>query len=366
MEGLKHIGGDNLVLIMAGGAGTRFWPASREDKPKQFLDILGSGKSLLRHTFERSNKLVSAERIFIVTNVAYAERVHAELPELDVEQIFLEPSRNNTAPCIAYATLKLQTRYPDAVCLVAPSDHIIQDEDAFVSIAQQALQYAGAHNALVTLGITPTRPDTGYGYVQYDKSKDENRICPVVRFTEKPDVETAKQFLASGDYLWNSGMFIWSVTSILDAFDKHARNILDILRPGSASYFTPQEAAFLNTYYPQTEKISIDYAILERADNVHVIPASFGWSDLGTWLSLSEHLRADADGNIIVHWPVVLDNCQGTLVHTAAGKLVVASGLQDFIIVFDNDALLIVPKDKEQEVKRLRESLKERGLEKFL
>ena len=356
----------HLVLIMAGGAGTRFWPASREVKPKQFLDILGTGKSLLRQTYERSKKLVSADLIFIVTNVAYAERVKAELPELKADQIFCEPSRNNTAPSIAYASLKLQTKYPDAVCFVAPSDHIIQDEDMFVRDAQKAMHYAGTHDALVTLGISPTRPDTGYGYVQYESARTDDGIYPVVRFTEKPDINTAKKFLASGEYLWNSGMFIWSLKSVLQAFDKYAGGITDILRKGNNVYFTTAEARFLQAHYPATEKISIDFAILERATNVHVIPAGFGWSDLGTWLSLYDHLPADAKGNITIHNPVMLDNCEGTLVHTTDGKLVVASGLHDFVIVCENDVVLIFPKDREQEIKALREELKKSGHEKFL
>ncbi len=357
---------ERLILIMAGGAGTRFWPASREEKPKQFLDILGTGKSLLRQTYERSTKLVSSDRIFIVTNVVYADRVQEELPELKAEQIFLEPSRNNTAPSIAYATLKLQTKYPDAVCLVAPSDHIISDEDAFVDIVQMAMSYADSHDALLTLGISPTRPDTGYGYVKYNREHSDDGVFPVVQFMEKPTLDTAKEFLASGNYLWNSGMFIWSLKSVLEAFDQHARGITDILRKGNDVYFTKHEAQFLQTHYPETEKISIDYAILERAKNVHVIPASFGWSDLGTWLSLYDHLPADKEGNITIHDPVVLDNCKGTLVHTTDGKLVVASGLQDFIIVCENDVVLIFPKDREQEVKAIRGKLKSPGLEKFL
>lgn len=359
-------GDQHLVLIMAGGAGTRFWPASREDRPKQFLDVLGTGKSLLRQTYERSIRLVPPEHIFVVTNAAYIDLVREDIPEIEPEQIFCEPSRNNTAPCIAYASLKLETRYPDAVCLVAPSDHIIHDSDTFVYVAKKAMNYAATHDALVTLGMSPTRPDTGYGYVHYDHLRPDSGVYPVLRFMEKPDLETAKQFVASGDYLWNSGMFIWSLKSVLKALDKYARSITDILRKGTSVYFTPQEAQFLQTHYPATEKISIDYAIMEWARNVHVIPASFGWSDLGTWLSLYDHLPTDENGNITIHGTSLLDQSKGMLVHTTEGKLVVASGLKDFVIVFDNDVVLIFPKNKEQEIKALRDQLKERGQEKYL
>jgi mannose-1-phosphate guanylyltransferase len=249
---------------------------------------------------------------------------------------------------------------------VAPSDHIIHDEEMFVYVAQKAMHYAASHDALVTLGMSPTRPDTGYGYVHYDKLHPEGGVYPVLRFMEKPDLETAKQFLSSGDYLWNSGMFIWSLTSILKAFDKYARSITDILRKGSPVYFTAKEAPFLKTYYPTTENISIDYAILEWARNVHVIPASFGWSDLGTWLSLYDHVPADEQGNITIHEPVLLDQCNGTLVHTTLGRLVVVSGLKDIVVVCEEDTVLIFPKDREQEIKALREKLKTQDLQGYL
>ncbi len=355
-----------LVLIMAGGAGTRFWPASRAAEPKQFLDILGTGKSLLQQTYERCARITTPERIFVLTNVDYRQRVLEELPELSAEQVFAEPARNNTAPAIAYATLKLQTRYPDAVCLVAPSDHIIANTEVFLETVQVAMEYAETHERLVTLGMTPTRPDTGYGYIRYDTKGEDHGVFPVLRFTEKPDTPTAEKFISSGGYLWNSGMFIWSVQAVLNAFDKHAAGITDLLRPGQEVFFTDKEEAFLSGKYPQTEKISIDYAILERAPNVSVIPASFGWSDLGTWKSLYDHLPANGAGNIEIHQPVVLDQCHGTLVRTTNNKLVVASGLEDMIIVNENDVVLIFPKDKEQEVKRIREILKEHGLERFL
>jgi mannose-1-phosphate guanylyltransferase len=363
---MERLTQERVVLIMAGGAGTRFWPASRERLPKQFLDILGTGKTLLRHTFERCTRITTPDKIFIITNINYAERVLKELPELSPEQVFTEPSRNNTAPCIALATLKLRIRFPGSVCLVASSDHLISDVDTFVNIVQQGMRHAAANNVLVTLGITPSRPDTGYGYVHYDPTQSTDGMYPVIRFTEKPDLETAKRFLAEGGYLWNSGMFVWSLNAILEAFDQYASGIIDLLQPGTEVYFTDQEEAFLNEHYPKTEKTSIDYAILERADNVAVIPADFGWSDLGTWTALFDHLPADREGNVTVHQPVVIDKCKGSLIRTTDGKLVVASGLEDLVVVVEDDAVLIFPKDREQEIKQLREALREGGLDKYL
>ncbi len=357
---------NNIILILAGGAGTRFWPASREDKPKQFLDILGTGRTLLRQTFDRCNKIVQAENIYIVANAAYTDRIAHELPELDPSQIFAEPSRNNTAPCIAYASLKLQMQYPDAVCLVAPSDHLITDEVAFASTVRQAFDVAGSGDTLVTLGITPVRPDTGYGYIHYDRHNSINGAYRVLRFTEKPDMDTAQRFLQSGDYLWNSGMFVWSLDAVLRAFDAHAPEITRILRGGLQDYNTEREPAFLTAHYPHTEKISIDYAILERADNVVVIPTDPGWSDLGTWLALCDHLPKDTEGNITAHHKVYLKDCRGTLVHGAPGTLIVAAGLEDYIVICDNDVVLIVPKDREQDVRGLREEVRKKSWEEHL
>lgn len=362
---MEHIT-EHLVLIMAGGAGTRFWPASREDKPKQFLDILGTGRSLLRQTFDRSLRITSAEQIFVITNERYRDLVMNELPGLPEGNIFCEPSRNNTAPCIAYATLKLQIRYPEAVCLVAPSDHLISDEDGFIEIARQALHYASRHDVLITLGMTPTRPDTGYGYIQYNTAQIDEGTFAVTRFTEKPDTATAAAFLASGDYLWNSGMFVWSIASILAAFDRHAAAITGVLREGVSMFYTSGEDAFLRLRYPDTENISIDYAILERASNVRVIPAQFGWSDLGTWTSLYDHLPADTEGNTAIHGPVIFDQSRGSLVHTRDGKLVAVAGLSDVVVICEDDVVLIFPKDREQEVKALRAKLAGGGLTKYL
>lgn len=356
---------NKFVLIMAGGVGSRFWPASRESKPKQFLDILGVGKSLLRLTFERSLNLVDAKHVFVMTNDTYADQVMEELPEIGRDQLFLEPSRNNTAPCIALASLKLKKRFGDGVCLVAPSDHIILDEGGFVSKVETAIEFAGANDALVTLGIEPVRPDSGYGYIQYQGAVAP-QIHKVKRFTEKPDQETAKAFISSGDYLWNSGMFVWSVSSVLDAFDRHAKSITDILSEGEESFFTANEYEFLKAYYPRTEKISIDYAIMEQSDNVYVLPSSFGWSDLGTWTSLYEEKEKTDAGNVVIGDPVVVNRASGNLVYSGHDRLVVLSGVNDLIVINEDDVLMILPISEEQTVKQLRAEVEKEGHKKFL
>ena len=354
------------VLIMAGGVGARFWPASREQRPKQFLDITGTGRSLLRSTFERCAQIVPPGQIYIVTNASYAAQVAKHLPELKPEQIFMEPSRNNTAPCVAYASLKLAKRDPQGVCLVAPSDHLIGDEEAYVSTVRRAMEYAAQHRVLITLGMTPTRPDTGYGYIHYEKQAIADRVHPVKRFTEKPDLAVAQQFVASGDYLWNSGMFIWSLDAVLDAYARYASTTYEILKAGVPHYFTDREQAFLADQYPRTEKTSVDYAILEQADNVCVVPAEFGWSDLGTWNSLYEKMEKDGNGNVRVHQPVVSYQCSNTLVHTIDGKLVVTAGLKDFVVVAEDDVVLVFPRHREQEIKELRKQIAARGLDQYL
>ncbi|MDX1407848.1 MAG: mannose-1-phosphate guanylyltransferase [Saprospiraceae bacterium] len=354
------------ILIMAGGVGSRFWPASREQRPKQFLDIMGTGRSLLQTTFDRCAQIVSPSQIYIITNEVYAAQVAHHLPELQSEQIFTEPSRNNTAPCIAYASLKLAKRDPEGVCLVAPSDHLIADEQEYIHTVQRAMRYAARHQVLMTLGMTPTRPDTGYGYIQYDHHPLADGIYPVKRFTEKPVRAMAEQFVASGDYLWNSGMFVWSLDAVLAAFAEHAIETYEILRAGIPHYFTAGESAFLAEHYPQTEKTSVDYAIMERAQNVCVVPAEFGWSDLGTWNSLYEQMAKDDHGNVQIHQPVVVSECSNTLVHTLDGKLVVVAGLTDVVVVSEKDVVLVFPRDREQEIKQLRARLESNGLDEYL
>ncbi len=358
---------NNYVAIMAGGIGSRFWPASRTARPKQFLDILGTGKSLIRMTFERFLKLIPKENIFIVTNKIYTDLVKEHLPELEDHQILGEPSRNNTAPCIAYTALKLQNINPAANMIVAPSDHIILDEQEFLATIEKGLSFTANNDALLTLGIQPTRPDTGYGYIRYQKETDSEgsrKVYKVVQFTEKPPLEKAQEYLASGDYVWNAGIFIWTVENVLNAFRSNEPEIIDILE-AEGVYNTPVEQAFIDENYPKTPSISIDYAIMERAANVYTIPSSFGWSDLGTWASLFAELEKDEQQNVFTSGHVLANDVQNTLIRAPKNKLVVVKGLKDYIVVDEEDVLLIYPKSKEQEVKKITGEVKDRFDEKF-
>lgn len=340
------------VAIMAGGVGSRFWPASREERPKQFLDILGTGKSLLRLTFERFLHLTSAERIFILTNTQYKAQVMEHLPELEEHQILCEPSRNNTAPCNAYIALKLQQLDPEANLVIAPSDALINNELLFVDNIRKALAFTAKHDALLTLGIAPDSPHTGYGYIQFGEG--EEGVYPVKRFTEKPALEVAREFLVSGDYLWNAGIFVWRAATVLAAFEKHAPKVTELLGEKMGCYNTEYEQAFIDEVYPQTPKISVDYAIMEKADNVFTIPAQFGWSDLGAWGSLHHEMKQDEDGNATQGKAILLHDTHNTLVRVTGEKLAVVAGLDDYIIVDEGDVLLICPKSREQEIKMLR------------
>lgn len=351
---------NTYVAIMAGGVGSRFWPASREARPKQFLDIMGVGKSLLRLTFERFLHLCPAEHIFIVTNGKYKAQVKEHLPELSDNQILCEPSRNNTAPCIAYTAFKLQALNPAANLIVAPSDHIILQEGRFVAALQKALQFTESHEALVTLGIQPTRPDTGYGYINFEASPVGDGIHKVKRFTEKPPLAKAKSFVASGDYLWNAGIFIWRTSTVLAAFQKHAPEIHRILGTDTDCYNTKREQVFIDQYYPTTPKISVDFAIMEKAQNVYTIPSSFGWSDLGTWASLHVESEQDAAGNVLQGDKIMTSDTHNSLIRIAPDKLAVIGGLDDFIVVDEGDVLLIYPKNREQDIKPLRKELEAR------
>lgn len=348
------------VAIMAGGVGSRFWPASRTARPKQFLDILGVGKSLLRLTFERFLKLCPASHIFIVTNRQYRDLVLDHLPELDPRQVLCEPSRNNTAPCIAYAAFRIDAIDPDANLIVAPSDHVILDEAAFLKTVQQGLDFTAKEEALLTLGIRPTRPDTGYGYIRYGSGEAAPGIHPVAQFTEKPGKERASAFLASGDYLWNAGIFLWRTAVVLRAFRQHAAEIHQILGCEPAVFNTAGEQAFIDRQYPLTPNISVDFAIMEKASNVFVIPSSFGWSDLGTWASLHEESPKDEDGNVVQGKKVVLRNVAGSLIRVPSEKIVVIKGLEDYIVVDEGDILVIYPKSEEQEIKQVTEEIRRR------
>ncbi|MBI1223998.1 MAG: mannose-1-phosphate guanylyltransferase [Bacteroidetes bacterium] len=340
------------VAIMAGGIGSRFWPASRTANPKQFLDILGVGKSLIRLTYERFLKLCPSENIFVVTHQMYKNLVLEHLPELSENQVICEPSRNNTGPCVAYTAFKLYDLSPEAVLVVAPSDHVILKEDVFIEKLQLAQEFALEKEALITLGITPTRPDTGYGYIHFEKTSP-NGVHKVYEFKEKPDHETAQNYLESGDYLWNAGIFIWQVKTILAAFESYAPAIFEILQANPGIYNTENELKFIEENYPKTPNISIDFAILEKSDNVYTIPAEMGWSDLGTWVSLHEESQRDSHGNTVQTTTAMLSNVKNSLVRLPTGKLAVIDGLDNFIIVDEGNVLLIYPKLKEQTIKEV-------------
>jgi mannose-1-phosphate guanylyltransferase len=343
---------NNYVAIMAGGIGSRFWPASRTANPKQFLDILGVGKSLIRLTFERFQKLCPTSNIFVVTHEMYKDLVLQHLPELNESQVICEPSRNNTGPCVAYTAFKLHDLNPQANLVVAPSDHVILKEDIFIQKLEKALAYTAENEALVTLGISPIRPDTGYGYIHFDEN-GQNGIHKVFSFREKPDLETAKSYLATGDYLWNAGIFIWSTKTILKSFSELAQEIHSLLNASTGVYNSANEATFIEENYPKTPNISIDYAILEKSPNVYTIPADMGWSDLGTWVSLHEESAKDNELNMVQSSAFILSNVKNSLIRTPADKLVVIDGLENYIVVDEGNVLLIYPKEKEQDIKTI-------------
>jgi mannose-1-phosphate guanylyltransferase len=338
------------AILMAGGIGSRFWPVSTKELPKQFHDMLGAGETLIQKTFSRLSKLIPAENILILTNENYNSIVLEQLPMVKQEQVLLEPAMRNTAPCILYASLKIQKENPDAVMVVAPSDHWIEDEDTFAKNLQQCFDFCSNEDALMTLGIQPTFPNTGFGYIEFDKT-DVNPIKKVSQFREKPDYETAKSFLNSGNFLWNGGIFIWSAKSITTAFENFQPTMNNLFQKGLESYNTATEKSFIEENYALAENISIDYAVMESAKNVYVLPATFDWNDLGTWGSLHEKLPKDDNNNAVVNAKVLLQNSSSNIISTAKDKLVIVDGLEDFIIVDKDNVLLIYPKSKEQEIK---------------
>ena len=340
------------AILMAGGVGSRFWPVSTTEFPKQFHDMLGSGETLIQKTFSRLAKLIPAENILILTNERYNDLVLEQLPMVKPEQVLLEPAMRNTAPCILYASLKIQKQNPDAVMVVAPSDHWIEDETAFVANLQECFDFCQKENALMTLGIQPTYPNTGFGYIEFDKT-DENSIKKVNQFREKPDYETAKSFLKQGNFLWNGGIFIWSAKSITAAFEKFQPQMNTLFQQGIESYNTENEKQFINDNYASAENISIDYAVMEKATNVYVLPATFDWNDLGTWGQLHEKLAKDENNNGVINAKVVMENASNNIIRTDANKLIVVDGLHDYIIVDKEGVLLIYPKSKEQDIKRI-------------
>src|SRR6185312_7662610 len=349
---------NNYVAIMAGGIGSRFWPVSRVDYPKQFLDILSTGKTLIQSTFDRFAQYIPLENIYIITSYQYKDIVAKQLPQLPVENIVCEPSRKNTAPCIAYISYKLQQLNPESNLICAPADHLILDDTAFIKTCLEALEFTEKNNALLTLGIKPFQPNTGYGYIQYEQQSVSDNIFKVKTFTEKPDLELAKTFLASGDFLWNAGIFVWQTKNIITAFEKYLPEIHELFDGAKNGMNTETEKEAIDLIYPLCVNISIDYGILEKADNVYVIPSSFGWSDLGTWGSAYENLEKDYHENAVAGENVVMFDSTKNIVHTKGDKLVLLQGLEDFIVVDTDDALLVCKKENEQNIKEYLSEIK--------
>ncbi|MBW2962704.1 mannose-1-phosphate guanylyltransferase [Mesonia aestuariivivens] len=347
------------AILMAGGVGSRFWPVSKKKLPKQFHDILGTGETLIQRTFKRLSKLIPEENILILTNGMYNDLVKNQLPMVTDNQIILEPVMRNTAPCILLSALKIQKQNEDAIMVVAPSDHWIEDEDAFVNDLQIAFDACQRQDdLLMTLGIQPTFPHTGYGYIQH--KEQTSVINKVVNFKEKPDYHTAKNYLSSGNYLWNAGIFIWSAKAITAEFKKHASAMYEIFAEGKSYYNTTQEQRFINENYEDAENISIDYAIMEKAENVCVIPASFDWNDLGSWGALHDELERDEHENVIINAKSILDNASNNIVRTLGNKLVVLKDIDNYIIVEDEEVLLVYPRGDEQGIKNVRNLAKEK------
>jgi mannose-1-phosphate guanylyltransferase len=365
-NGLQTQLSNTYVAIMAGGIGSRFWPLSRVNHPKQFLDILGTGRTLIQQTFDRFTKLVPVENIFVVTANEYIGVSQEQLPQLPKENILGEPFRKNTAPCIAYISFKLQELNPEASLIVAPADHLILNEPRFLEVCNDALHFVNHFNSLVTIGITPTYPNTGYGYIQHESIEAVPSVFKVKTFTEKPNKELAKTFLSSGDFLWNSGIFIWKIKNGLDAFHKHLPEVYEVFHSEKDKLNTDEEKRILERVYPQCPNISIDFGVMEKADNVYVIPASFGWSDLGTWNSAWDNMEKDYFENAVAGDNVIVFDTNKSVVHVPDEKLVVLQGLDDFIVVDTKDVLLICTKDKEQEIKEYVAEVKRNKGDRFL
>src|SRR5688572_21496243 len=342
---------NNYVAIMAGGIGSRFWPMSRTDYPKQFLDILNIGRTLIQSTYDRFTLFIPNENIYIVTTEQYKDIVAEQLPELPVANILCEPSRKNTAPCIAYISYKLHQMNPDANLICAPADHIILEPENFKIKCLEALHFTENIKALVTLGIKPTHPNTGYGYIQYEQQSVSDNVYKVKTFTEKPDKELARTFISSGDFLWNAGIFVWQVKNIIHAFEKFLPEMHDVFDGEKANLVGADEKNAIERIYPQCVNISIDYGVMEKADNVYIIPSSFGWSDLGTWASAYDNLEKDYLDNAVAGSNVMIIDATKNIIHADNKKLVLVQGLDDFIVVDTADVLLICKKDKEQAIK---------------
>ena len=350
---------NNHVVIMAGGIGSRFWPMSTEEKPKQFIDVLGVGRSLLQLTFDRFKGICNPENVWVLTNKNYADLVHEQLPEVPVGNILREPSRRNTAPCIAYVSWRIKNADTKANIVVTPSDHIVADTAEFRRVVTQCLKFTSESDAVVTLGMHPTRPETGYGYIQADlrsPSVRNKEIFRVDQFREKPDLATAKQYVKQNNFFWNAGIFIWSASTIINAFRIYAPSIAKIFDDIREKLGTEEEQALIDERYPECESISVDYAIMEKAEEIFVCPADFGWSDLGTWGSLLLQSQRDLYGNAAIGGNVSLYDTKNCIIHATEEKKVVVQGLDGYIVAEKNDTLLICKLSEEQRIKLFQET----------
>ncbi len=355
---------NTFVIIMAGGVGSRFWPYSRRSHPKQFLDVLGVGKSLLQLTYQRFLPLCQKKNFYIVSNEAYYDLITEQLPDLSDDQILLEPNRRNTAPCIAYASYKIASRYPDATTIVTPADHAIFMENEFIRTCQVALDFVKSDNKLVTIGIKPSRPETGYGYIQY-KHGSEGEVKKVKTFTEKPQLELARTFLESGDFVWNAGIFIWKTASIIESFDRFLPEIAETFNNLMDHYYSEKEKEKIAWAYARTKAISIDYGVMEKADNVYVVPGEFGWSDLGSWSSLHEYHSKDNGGNVIEGNAMLYDSNE-CIIRSPEDKLIVVQGLEGYLIADCDDVLMICKKDDEKKIRSIVNDVKTEKGEKYI
>ncbi len=360
---------NEYCVIMAGGVGSRFWPMSRTEHPKQFIDVLGMGKTLLQQTYDRFVRICRKENIIVVTNESYIALVREQLPELPLQNILSEPARKNTAPCIAYAAYRIASINPDAVMVVAPSDHLITKEDTFIKAIRSSFRKAASEDCLVTLGINPTRPDTGYGYIQFRESElkeKDHRIKKVKTFTEKPDHDMARFFMESGDFLWNSGIFIWSVKSIISELERSLPDMSALFSEGKEIYNTDKEPEFIRGVYSKCKNVSIDYAVMEKAENVYVRSSIIGWSDLGTWGSLYDHIKKSENANALVGKNVMLYDTKNCIVHVPKDKLVVIEGLDGYIVAESDGILLICKKQDEQQIRNIVNDVKVKRGDRFV
>lgn len=348
MEYNKH----RYCVIMCGGIGSRFWPYSRASRPKQFIDFLGTGRSLLQMSYDRVLSIVPRENILFLTNEEYAVHIRQQLPELDESQILLEPARRNTAPCIAWAAYHIKALDPQASIMVAPSDHLITREALFEKSIREGFDFVENNHALLTLGIRPTRPETGYGYIQVG-AEACGRIHKVKTFTEKPRRELAEVFMESGEFFWNSGIFLWTADSIIRELHEHAPDLAATFDAGHESFGTPAEKEFIEKNFPGVVGISIDFAVMEKSQNVYVECVDFGWSDLGTWSSLYDNSPKNSDGNVTQNCAVMAYNSTGNIFAVNGEKLVVVDSLTDYIIADAGDVLLVCPKAEEQRIKQM-------------